>query len=93
MYCTGLLLRTVCYRWLAYIYKNDPFIKEVLRREIQGLKVWPVYRSQVFSITGTYFCFTPPVQSNNFKIQNPPVVGGRLAGWLICSCVTCAGRS
>jgi hypothetical protein len=31
------------------------FIKEVLRREIQGLKVWPVYRSQVFSITGTYF--------------------------------------
>jgi hypothetical protein len=30
-------------------------LKEVLRREIQGLKVWPVYRSQVFSITGTYF--------------------------------------
>jgi hypothetical protein len=32
-------------------------LKEVLRREIQGLKVWPVYRSQVFSITGTYLCF------------------------------------
>ncbi len=30
-------------------------LKEVLRGEIQGLKVWPVYRSQVFSITGTYF--------------------------------------
>jgi hypothetical protein len=36
------------------ILYDCPF-KEVLRREIQGLKVWPVYRSQVFSITGTYF--------------------------------------
>ncbi len=33
----------------------EDWIKVVLRREIQGLKVWPVYRSQVFSITGTYF--------------------------------------
>jgi hypothetical protein len=31
-----------------------PF-KEVLQREIQGLKVYPVYRSYVFSMTGTYF--------------------------------------
>jgi hypothetical protein len=30
-------------------------IKEVLRREIQGLKVYPFYRSLVFSMTGTYF--------------------------------------
>jgi hypothetical protein len=31
-----------------------PF-KEVLRREIQGLKVYTVDRSSVFSMTGTYF--------------------------------------
>jgi hypothetical protein len=32
-----------------------PILKEVLRREIQGLKVYPVCRSYVFSMTGTYF--------------------------------------
>jgi hypothetical protein len=30
-------------------------IKEVLRRENQGLKVYPVDDSSVFSMTGTYF--------------------------------------
>ncbi len=30
-------------------------IKEVLRRENQGLKVYTVDRSSVFSMTGTYF--------------------------------------
>jgi len=30
-------------------------IKEVLRRENQGLKVYPVDGSYVFSMTGTYF--------------------------------------
>jgi hypothetical protein len=30
-------------------------LKEVLRRENQGLKVYPVDRSSVFSMTGTYF--------------------------------------
>ncbi len=74
-------------------------LKEVLRRENQGLKVYPVDGSPVFSMTGNYFWFvlsmlsgwikknrprpvrsfavTPPVQSNNFKIPNPPVVGWR----------------
>ncbi len=32
-------------------------IKEVLRRENQGLKVYPVDDSSVFSLTGTYFWF------------------------------------
>jgi hypothetical protein len=31
------------------------FLKEVLRRENQGLKVYPVDGSYVFSMTGTYF--------------------------------------
>ncbi len=70
------------------------YIKEELRRENQGLKVYPVDGSPVISMTGTYFWFvlsmlsglikkkrscavTPPVLSNNFKIQNPPVVGWR----------------
>ncbi len=30
-------------------------LKEVLRRENQGLKVYPVDGSSVFSMTGTYF--------------------------------------
>jgi hypothetical protein len=30
-------------------------VKEVLRRENQGLKVYPVDGSSVFSMTGTYF--------------------------------------
>ncbi len=30
-------------------------VKEVLRRENQGLKVYPVDGSEVFSMTGTYF--------------------------------------
>ncbi len=30
-------------------------IKEVLRRENQGFKVYPVAGSYVFSMTGTYF--------------------------------------
>jgi hypothetical protein len=30
-------------------------LKEVLRRENQGLKVYPVDRSKVFGMTGTYF--------------------------------------
>jgi len=30
-------------------------LKEVLRRENQGLKVYPVDGSEVFSMTGTYF--------------------------------------
>jgi len=30
-------------------------LEEVLQREIQGLKVYPFYRSLVFSMTGTYF--------------------------------------
>jgi hypothetical protein len=34
---------------------ND--LKEVLRRENQGLKVYPVDGSSVFSMTGTYFWF------------------------------------
>ncbi len=33
------------------------YIKEVLRRENQGLKVYAVDRSLVFSMTGTYFLF------------------------------------
>ncbi len=32
-------------------------LKEVLRRENQGLKVYAVDRSLVFSMTGTYFLF------------------------------------
>ncbi len=35
--------------------RNRRWFKEVLQREIQGLKVYPVYRSYVFSMTGTYF--------------------------------------
>jgi hypothetical protein len=81
-----------------------------LRRENQGLKVYPVDDSSVFSMTGTYFLFvlsmlsgliykkTPeagtlfcchfPVHSNNnFKIQNPPVVG-----WRQMLCVTPSPR-
>jgi hypothetical protein len=30
-------------------------VKEVLRREKEGLKVYPVDRSLVFGMTGTYF--------------------------------------
>ncbi len=34
---------------------NLKLFKEVLRRENQGLKVYPVDGSSVFSMTGTYF--------------------------------------
>ncbi len=55
---------------------------------------WPIYRPV------RSFAVTLPVHSNNFKIQNPPVVGWRLRVMnsnsnsngpeiLICSCVTC----
>jgi hypothetical protein len=39
----------------CFITSLHTLIKEVLRREIQGLKVYQVYRSYVFSMTGTYF--------------------------------------
>ncbi len=37
--------------------KQKALFKEVLRRENQGLKVYPVDGSSVFSMTGTYFWF------------------------------------
>ncbi len=43
---------------LRYNFKTkckQTFIKEVLRRENQGLKVYSVDGSSVFSMTGTYF--------------------------------------
>jgi hypothetical protein len=41
---------SVC-QWVA----DSRHFKEVLRRENQGLKVYPIDRSSVFSMTGTYF--------------------------------------
>jgi hypothetical protein len=58
--------------------------KEVLRREIQGLKVWPVYRSQVFSITGTYFRFILSLLSGLICKRTPE------AGMLFCCHSSCA---
>jgi hypothetical protein len=45
-----------------YMY-NTFYIKEVLRRENQGLKVYPVDNSSFFSMTGTYFCFVLSILS------------------------------
>jgi hypothetical protein len=39
-------------RWQSILY---PHFKEVLRRENQGLKVYSIDGSSVFSMTGTYF--------------------------------------
>jgi hypothetical protein len=39
----------------SFAYAYMLILKEVLRREIQGLKVYPVDGSPVFSMTGTYF--------------------------------------
>ncbi len=39
------------------LQKGRRQLKEVLRRENQGLKVYPVDGSSVFSMTGTYFWF------------------------------------
>jgi hypothetical protein len=36
-------------------FKISTLLKEVLRRENQGLKVYPVDGSPVFSMTGNYF--------------------------------------
>jgi hypothetical protein len=61
--CPYSCLRVHCnfgsegYRWTGIIMVavSRQGVKEVLRREIQGLKVYPFYRSLVFSMTGTYF--------------------------------------
>ncbi len=41
--------------WLTFPSFLCIDLKEVLRRENQGLKVYTVDRSSVFSMTGTYF--------------------------------------
>jgi hypothetical protein len=48
-----LLLDPMQLQWS--ILRTERRIKEVLRRENQGLKVYPVDNSSVFSMTGTYF--------------------------------------
>jgi hypothetical protein len=40
---------------LSPVIESTDLLKEVLRRENQGLKVYPVDGSYVFSRTGTYF--------------------------------------
>ncbi len=50
----GPTLETPLYKWR---------LKEVLRRENRGLKVYPVDGSLVFSMTGTYFLFVLSMQS------------------------------
>ena len=42
-------------RFIPFTPPSFFFLKEVLRRENQGLKVYPVDGSYVFSMTGTYF--------------------------------------
>jgi hypothetical protein len=58
--------------------------KEVLRRENQGLKVYPVDGSDVFSITGTYFYF--------FLSMMPGLIFKKMpeAGILFCYNSSCA---
>ncbi len=59
-------------------------IKEVLRRENQGLKVYPVDGSDVFSITGTYFYFVLSMMSGLILKKMPE------AGILFCYNSSCA---
>jgi hypothetical protein len=44
--------------------------KEVLRRDNQGLKVYPVDGSYVFSMTGTYFKFVLSMMSGLILKKN-----------------------
>jgi hypothetical protein len=46
---------------------SQPIFKEVLRRENQGLKVYTVERSSVFSMTGTYFWFVLSILCRWFR--------------------------
>ncbi len=57
-------------------------LKEVLRREIQGLKVLPVYRYYVCSMTGTYFWFIWSLLSG-FIFKKMPEAGTLF--WCHCS--------
>jgi hypothetical protein len=40
---------------MLMVFDNTMLFKEVLRRENQGLKVYSIDGSSVFSMTGTYF--------------------------------------
>jgi hypothetical protein len=62
--------------------KDD--IKEVLRRENQGLKVYKVDRSLVFSMTGTYFQFVLSMLLGLIFKRMPE------AGTLFCCHSSCA---
>jgi hypothetical protein len=59
-------------------------IKEVLQRENQGLKVYPVDDSSVFSMTGTYFWFVLSMLSGLIYKKTPE------AGTLFCCHSSCA---
>jgi hypothetical protein len=57
---------------------DEAVLKEVLRRENQGLKVHPVDGSSVFSMTGTYFLFVLSLLSVLIFKKTPE------AGMLFC---------
>jgi hypothetical protein len=58
--------------------------KEVLRRENQGLKVYSIDGSSVFSMTGTYFLFDLSMLSGLIFEKTPE------AGTLFCCHSSCA---
>jgi hypothetical protein len=65
-------------------FRSLTLFKEVLRRENQGLKVYPHDGSTVFSMTGTYFWFVLAVLSGLVKKKTPE------AGTLFCCHSSCA---
>jgi hypothetical protein len=60
------------------------FLKGVLRRENQGLKVYSIDGSSVFSMTGTYFWFDLSMLSGLIFEKTPE------AGTLFCCHSSCA---
>jgi hypothetical protein len=68
----------------SFLFYSILLFKEVLRRENQGLKVYAVDRSLVFSMTGTYFLFILSLLSGLiFKKMSE-------AGTLFCCHFSCA---
>ena len=69
--------------WLVDRVANLSLHYQVLRRENQGLKVYPVDDSSVFSMTGTCFWFVLSMLSGLIYIKTPE------AGMLFCCHSSC----